>query len=196
MEEPESTKARSHAKQTLGRRELLRGGAGLLAGLAVSTEATAVPANWDGEYDVIVLGCGVAGSSAALEAMRSGARVLVIDSGGAGAAASHGTWFYMGGGTALQRAQGVEDTPENMLRYLVATAGPAPDEPRIRVLVEHSVADFEWLRALGAPFEMNAGTRSLAFTGSEHSHPFRDIAQPVPRGHLSLIHISEPTRPY
>src|SRR5690606_36158826 len=75
------------------------------------------------EFDVIVIGCGLAGACAAYEATRANAKVLVIDSGGAAANASHGTIFYMGGGTALQKTCNVHDSPEAMSKYLLASTG-------------------------------------------------------------------------
>lgn len=170
----------------IGRRNIIRGSLGAGAALALGARAddSRVGQHWDGDYDVIVIGAGVAGACAAFEASSAGAKVLVVDSGGAEANASHGTILYMGGGTALQRACGVEDTPEEMMRYLLASTGPEPDEDRIRVFVEQSVEDFDWLVRLGVPFDDGPGASSLQFTGSEQSHPWRDLVRPVPRGHI------------
>src|SRR5262249_31872174 len=92
-------------------------------------------AHWDAEADVGVVGLGAAGACAAIEAARAGARVRVLEraGGGGGTTAVSDGMMYFGGGTALQRACGFEDSVEEMFKYLVASCGPEPDEARIRV---------------------------------------------------------------
>src|SRR5690606_22985419 len=83
-----------------------------------------VPA-FDDEADVIVLGYGIAGACAALEARRLGGDVLVVEraSAGGGASALSSGLFYLGGGTAVQAACGYEDSADNMYRYMIASMG-------------------------------------------------------------------------
>ncbi len=72
---------------SLGRRQLLKGGAamavaGLGSTLALSANAACVSqdeAKFDEVVDVIVVGSGFAGMSAALQARENGASVMVID---------------------------------------------------------------------------------------------------------------------
>ena len=144
-------------------------------------------------YDVVVAGFGIAGGSAALEAARAGARVLLLEraavpGGTTGMAGGH---FYLGGGTAVQQATGHEDSPEEMYKYLVATS-KAPEHDKIRAYCEGSVEHFGWLESLGFEFErsffpgkavIQPGTEGLMFTGNENVWPFRDQAKPAPRGH-------------
>src|SRR5687768_4950269 len=74
---------------------------------------------WDGEYDVVIVGFGLAGASAALEAAEQGLEVLLIDRfQGGGASQLSGGIVYAGGGTFVQKACGVEDTPQAMADYL------------------------------------------------------------------------------
>src|SRR5205085_11991046 len=75
-------------------------------------------------YDVAIIGFGIAGGSAALEAARAGARVLLLERAAVhgGTTSMSGGHFYLGGGTAVQRATGHEDCPEEMYQYLVAVA--------------------------------------------------------------------------
>ncbi len=148
---------------------------------------------WSDEVDVLVVGAGMAGVSAALEAHAAGARVLVIDKGGrlTCTSAMAGGHFYLGGGTPVQEATGWEDTPEAMAAYLRATL-PTVDPEKIRLYCEGSVEHFGWLEALGFEFErsyypkkrvVQPGTFGLLFTGNEKCWPFKDIAKPAPRGH-------------
>lgn len=163
-------------------------GAAIATGAATAISAKVAPSDrWDRVVDVIVVGFGVAGACAAYEAVRAGAKVLVIDNGGASANASHGHYFYFGGGTAMQKAHGVHDTPDAMFRYLIASVGPEPDEKRIEAYVAESKASFDWLVALGIPFTSDSSKNLLRFSGSENSWPWRDLAPPAPRGHIPTI---------
>ena len=79
---------------------------------------------WDDEADLVVLGLGGAGVSAANEALDHGCSVIAIDkTSGGGATARSGGVFYAGGGTSIQKEAGVEDTKENMYNYLVQEVG-------------------------------------------------------------------------
>ncbi|MDX5317759.1 MAG: FAD-dependent oxidoreductase, partial [Actinomycetes bacterium] len=70
-------------------------------------------------HDVVIVGYGIAGVTAAIEAAEAGARVLALDRGyGGGATALSGGIVYAGGGTRYQKAASVRDTPENMYEYL------------------------------------------------------------------------------
>lgn len=153
--------------------------------------------HWDETCDVLIVGFGCAGACAAIEAAHSdtNADVLVVERSGGpgGTSANSGSFIYLGGGTALQRALEFEDDVENMYDYMMAACGPGPDPALIQPYCEGSVAHFDWLVAQGIPFKSSffdgahepfETDDGLVYTGGEHAHPFRDIARPVPRGHL------------
>jgi succinate dehydrogenase/fumarate reductase flavoprotein subunit len=144
-------------------------------------------------YDVVVIGFGIAGGSAALEAARAGARVLLLERAAVhgGTTCMAGGHFYLGGGTAVQQATGHQDSAEEMYKYLVAVS-KEPEHDKIRAYCEGSVEHFGWLESLGFEFErsyfpgkavIQPGTEGLMFTGNEKVWPFRDQAKPAPRGH-------------
>src|ERR1700710_916338 len=143
--------------------------------------------SWSDEVDVVVVGFGIAGGGGA------GARVLLLEGAAehGGTSSMAGGHFYLGAGTAVQQATGVEDSAEEMFKYLMAVS-PDPDEENIRAVCEDSVEHFDWIEALGMEFErslyphkavIQPGTEGLMFTGNEKVHPFRDLARPAPRGH-------------
>ncbi|KAA0114635.1 FAD-dependent oxidoreductase [Mycolicibacterium sp. P9-22] len=161
----------------------------------VSPVPAAEVAAWDYESDVVIAGYGVAGAAAAVEAARTGADVLVLEWTGSwgGAAAMAGGFIYLGGGTALQKACGFDDSVDNMVAYLNSAMGPGADETRIADYCQGSVAHFDWLVDCGVPFRAAfysepgwepMGDEGLMYSGGENSFPFNTIASPVPRGHI------------
>lgn len=151
---------------------------------------------WDLHRDVLVVGLGAAGGSAAIEARRAGADVLVVDRfAGGGATGKSAGIIYFGGGTELQVAAGYADSPGNMFDYLRVEVGDAVSEATLTAFCATSVAHFEWLRRLGVPFPVSGkvcksaypeSDCTLYFSGNELCHPYRDHAVPAPRGHRPL----------
>src|SRR5918997_2274662 len=91
-------------------------------------------------YDVVVVGFGIAGACAALEAANAGASVLMLERAAVhgGTSSMSGGHFYLGGGTAVQQATGHEDSAEEMYKYLLAVSkDPEPD--KIRAYCDGSV---------------------------------------------------------
>ncbi len=150
-------------------------------------------ASWSDNVDVVVIGFGIAGGCAAVSAAAAGARVLVLERAAAagGTTAMAGGHFYLGGGTAVQKATGHPDSPEEMYKYLVAVSRE-PDHAKIRAYCDGSVEHFNWLEDLGFQFErsfypekavIQPNTEGLMYTGNEKVWPFLEQAVPAPRGH-------------
>jgi 3-oxo-5alpha-steroid 4-dehydrogenase len=145
------------------------------------------------EVDVVVVGFGIAGGCAAVEAAAAGASVLVLERAAVagGTSALAGGHFYLGGGTVVQRATGHQDTPDQMYAYLMAVT-PEPEADKIRAYADGSAEHCDWLEGLGFEFErsyypdkavIQPQTQGLMYTGNEKVWPFRDLAVPAPRGH-------------
>ncbi|AOW91860.1 flavoprotein [Rhodococcus sp. WMMA185] len=151
--------------------------------------------HWDYESDVVVVGYGIAGVCASIEAARAGAEVLVLErtSGWGGAAALAGGLIYLGGGTPLQKACGFDDSPENMKKFMMSALGPGADEEKITDYCDGSVDHYNWLVDCGVPFKQTFWGEpgweppfddGLMYSGGENAAPFNEIATPAPRGHV------------
>lgn len=171
----------------------------------------ASPTGKQHDTDIIVVGSGLAGISAALSAAEKGASVLVLDRAyGGGASALSGGIVYAGGGTKQQEAAGISyDTQRNFLAYMReettgagqidhpgGTGGTAPvDDATLERFCTQAPANLAWLEKHGAEFEV-AGPAlcpfktsyppdhyGLYYSGNETSWPWSNLAKPAPRGH-------------
>ena len=164
------------------------------------TPSRAFPAEdvvtWDLETDVAIVGFGIAGTCAAIEARLAGAKVDIFEVAAAsgGSAAMSGGEFYLGGGTEVQKAAGFDDSVEDYAAYLKMMGGPGVDEARADLMASEGVAHFHWLKQQGIPFKGTylpgkwpepPSDDTLIWCGSETAWPFRDVAKPAPRGHTA-----------
>jgi len=170
-------------------------GAGMLAS---ASDAAPVRADstvrWDDTADLVIVGSGAAGISAALEARAQGLDVLVLErfTIPGGSSSLSGGVCYLGGGTPLQRALGFEDSEEEMLKYLLAACGPRGLRDKIEVYCAGSLEHFDWLVKQGVAYaqrysdekELSHAAASLYYCGSERVQPYSTIARPAPRGHV------------
>ena len=74
------------------------------------------------DYDIIIVGTGIAGQCAALEGLMAGARVLMVDSEEkTGGSSRLSTGILMGANTRYQRSKGVtDDTPDRLYRLYMS----------------------------------------------------------------------------
>ena len=104
--------------------------------------------------DVVVVGAGLAGYCAALEAAVHGAHVVLLEKqahGGGSTVLSGG--FMAFAGTPLQSTAGLQDSDELLLHDLVAVGGPEADEALLGVYVREQRGLYDWLSTLGVRFD-------------------------------------------
>jgi succinate dehydrogenase/fumarate reductase flavoprotein subunit len=107
--------------------------------------------------DVVIVGSGGAGLSAAIEAASLGALTLVLEKSSSigGTTANWSVGSIAAAGTRIQKKAGVHDTPDDFFDDLplFATTSNHSDNPELRrMLVEHSGEAVDWLSGLGVRF--------------------------------------------
>ncbi|MDX1692297.1 MAG: FAD-binding protein [Ketobacteraceae bacterium] len=148
--------------------------------------------NWKDSFDVLVIGLGAAGVSAAIEAVDSGASVAFIDRfEGGGTTARSGSVMYAGGGTALQKRLGINDDPHNMYQYLKHEVQNAVSPATLKAFCEQSADNLQWAMDNGVRYSGKVFAKkisypvhgnSLYYSGNELA--YAEEARPAPRGHL------------
>ena len=106
------------------------------------------------DYDVIVIGSGAAGLSAAVAAADAGASVLVVegDTRVGGSSRLSGGHFYAAGTSAQEEAGITGDTADAMFEHYMTLNQWLVDPAVVRRYCDLSAPTFEWLRNLGVVF--------------------------------------------
>lgn len=152
-------------------------------------------AKWSDSADVVVVGFGGAGVCAALEAKSRGVDVLAIDRFSGGGATSVSGGVYYGGGTKVQKEAGVEDSAEELYKYLkMETQGVVKDKT-LRKFCSESGSNLDWLASHGVRFGGPVYEKKtvyppdgyyLYYSGNEQLASYSAVAKPAPRGHRTL----------
>jgi len=158
------TEKKKEKSPTVSRRDFLKytGSAVAAAGVAAggivwspgTAQAVGLPNKWDEEWDIVVIGSGFAGLSAAIEASVAGASVQVVEK----MAVPGGNSTINGGdfaaaGSKIQKSAGIEDNPELMLKDMLKAGSYLNHVEKARLVAEQSNNALEWcIDYLGANF--------------------------------------------
>lgn len=110
------------------------------------------------DYDVVVLGSGIAGLAAALAAHEAGLRTVLIekaDTLGGTTTDSYGLIWI--GGNHLMRAAGEEDAREDVIAYMNFLGGGELDDRRMVALVDRSPEVLRFFESCGIKFRLVGG---------------------------------------
>ena len=125
---------------------------------ALKEKVDDIAENQDKTYDteIVVVGAGAAGLSAALEAANNGAKVILVEK----LAMTGGSTARSGGkvqaaGTDIQKANGVEDNADLYYDHLMTVGENKVDPVKTRLIADNSLTDFNWLVENGVEFSKN-----------------------------------------
>lgn len=126
------------------------------------------------EVDVVIIGGGGAGIPAAIEVARAGAKAIVLEQ----AESLGGTAAISGGGccivgTPLQKAHGIEDSPDIAFEDWIKWGQGAADEAWVRFYIEHTLHDlYHWAESCGVKWvdmKVQEGNRVLRWHRPENN---------------------------
>ena len=160
------------SKNKISRRDLIKTGAAAGVGAAASAVATtpvaaapapSVPTRWDREADVVIIGAGATGMTAAIIARESGSSVIIVEAEPdiGGHAICSGANIPLGGGTSIQKKAGIQDSPDLVYRDLTDWSLTEPngvadyrfnDREIIRAFADNCAQTFEFLLSHGVSF--------------------------------------------
>lgn len=152
---------------TMNRRKALGLGASVLGG-AIASTALASPEttrSWDMTYDVVIVGAGGAGLSAATETTRLGLKTLVLEREpiiGGSSTICGGKWAVSG--SELQIAQGVKDSEELFIQDMLVCGQYKNDPEVVKAFVKENNKMWKWVHTVGKiePLALNlAGGQSV-----------------------------------
>ncbi len=125
------------------------------------------------DTDVLVIGGGISGYSAALSAVEAGAEVILVEKTGAsgGSAVLSGGSFAFAG-TDMQRDAGIDDSPERLRADLFAVGQDRNDPALVDLYVSNQLDAYDWMKSLGVEF------LAVSLSG----------AQSAPRSHTPDVH--------
>jgi succinate dehydrogenase/fumarate reductase flavoprotein subunit len=120
---------------------------------ASTSQAAGVPRKWDREADVVIIGSGIAGMCAAIEAADAGAKVIVLekDAQPSGAAKFSGGHMTVAG-TDVQKRAGIEDRPDWLYDAMMETSEMTAVPELVRKFADGGAEHILWLENLGVRF--------------------------------------------
>jgi fumarate reductase flavoprotein subunit len=122
------------------------------------------------QYDVIVVGAGTAGLPAAIFAARRGMRVLLLEKlGRIGGTLHLATGQMSAAGTSLQRARGIEDTPDRHFEDVMRISRGTANAEMVRIAVDIAPETIEWLR--DSDFDFHPDCPAIVFNHEAYSVP-------------------------
>ncbi|MDB9823437.1 FAD-dependent oxidoreductase [Deltaproteobacteria bacterium] len=116
-----------------------------------------LPEKWDKEFDVVVVGCGGAGTTAAITAHDAGASVIILEKAPEGGGNSR-----VGGG---QFSFSTPEKKDNAAAYLYAACNGTTPKDVCQAWADEMVHNMEWLDEMGVAYRSPDTLRGADFRG-------------------------------
>ncbi len=126
-------------------------------------------------YDVVVVGTGAAGTSAALEAAQHGAKVLLLEKGRHTGGSSNYTEGLFAVDSYLQKEQGIKVSGTDVLKEEVEYSKFKADSRIWRKYIDNSADTVQWLKDQGVEYE---GVQAMG-AGEATWHIYKGMGQSV-----------------
>jgi fumarate reductase flavoprotein subunit len=105
----------------------------------------------DTSTDIVIIGSGGAGLTAAIESTMDGAKVIVVEKNSfMGGNTNYATGGMNAAGTKYQEAKGIKDSPELFYKDTMKGGHDLNDPELLKTLTEESAGALYWLESLGA----------------------------------------------
>ena len=134
----------------------------------------AVEADVTKTADIVIVGAGAAGLSAAIEAVDNGAESVIIieKTATTGGSLNFTSGSMSGAETIIQQIDGVADTKESYVQDILKNGANMGDEELIRAYVDEDVAAIQWLWDNGLSdnkFSVDRATGTMSVFAPEHA---------------------------
>lgn len=136
--------------------------------------------------DLVVVGSGIAGQTAATSAAEAGLSVILLEKTDTlgGSSAMSGGWFAFTG-TEEQAAEGIEDSAESFLDDMVRVGGYLNDRSLLEAYLANQAETYRWLKAHGVVFrevEISSGQSARR----SHNSAIKDVLAGLHRDFTEL----------
>lgn len=139
------------------------------------------------DYDLIVIGGGGAGLSAAVTAAEAGCKVLVLESEDKlGGSTGHSEGVFTAADTPLQRALGYQDSVDDFYNYYMTLNQWKLPAGVVRAFCDNATPTMEWLISLGVEYPARMAKKPENATwphASQEPGLYASGVEDPPRGH-------------
>lgn len=127
------------------------------------------------QADVVVVGAGMAGMSAAIEAASQGAKVILLEKQSVLGGSTNFAEGIFGCESPIQKEMGITVNQEELLREEFEFSNYRVDGNLWKDVMKHSGEDIQWLMDMGVKFETVTSTGA----GNKTWHVMKGLARPL-----------------
>ncbi|TSO25460.1 FAD-dependent oxidoreductase [Lactobacillus sp. LL6] len=139
------------------------------------------------KYDLVIIGSGLSGQAASVEAAKKGLKTLVVEQG----RTTGGSGNYVEGifavGSKMQEEQGIDLTQDDILQKELRFSHYDADTRILKEYIANSAANIEWLKELGIKFKavttIGAGLKTWHLFDGQGQAAIHQAMEPYSKKH-------------